>query len=84
MGNVTDGITREDIRTQFERSNVYTKPKCTDCFAKFYCSGGCSANAYNFNADINSPYDLACEFERKRVECSIAIEALKMLDREEE
>jgi len=83
MGSVTEGIKRQDIREKFERSNVYTKPKCTDCFAKFYCSGGCSANAFNFNNDINSPYDLACEFERKRVECSIAIEAIKMLDREE-
>ena len=84
MGNVEDGITRNDIKEEFERSNVYTKPKCADCFAKFYCSGGCSANAYNFNGDINTPYDLACEFERKRVECSIAIEALKMLDKESE
>ena len=64
----------------FEKSNVYTKPKCADCFAKFYCSGGCPANAYNFNSDIDKPYELACDMERKRVECSIAIEALKMLD----
>ncbi len=84
MGNVDDGITRNDILKAFETSNVYTKPKCADCFAKFYCSGGCCANAYNFNGDINKPYDLACEFERKRVECSIAIEAIKMLEKEEE
>lgn len=82
MGNVTEGIIRNDIKEEFERSNVYTKPKCADCFAKFYCSGGCCANAFNFNGDINEPYDLACEFEKKRVECSIAIEALKILDKD--
>ena len=80
MGNVFDGELNEDIRLSFEKSNVYTKDKCKDCFAKFYCSGGCTANAYNFNQDINKPYELACEFERKRVECAIAIEATKLLE----
>ncbi|MCC8169787.1 MAG: thioether cross-link-forming SCIFF peptide maturase [Oscillospiraceae bacterium] len=79
MGNVNDGKIREDIKQTFEKSNIYTKDKCRDCFAKFYCSGGCSANAYNFNGDINKPYELACEFEKKRVECAIAIEAAKKL-----
>ncbi len=79
MGNVYDGTLNEDIRSEFERSNVYTKEKCKDCFAKFYCSGGCSANAYNFNGDINKPYELGCEFQKKRLECAIAIEAHKKL-----
>ena len=79
MGNVDDGIVRPDIRDMFKNSNVYSKEKCKNCFAKFYCSGGCSANAYNFNGDINKPYELACEFEKKRLECSIAIEAHKKL-----
>lgn len=80
MGNVFDGTISEEIKMMFEDSNVYTKPECSECFAKFYCSGGCPANAYNFNNDINKPYKLACEFERKRVECAIAIEAIKMLE----
>lgn len=75
MGNVANGQLDRSIRSMFEKSNVYTKEKCKDCFAKFYCSGGCSANAYNFNQDIDKPYDLACEFEKKRVECAIAIQA---------
>ncbi|MDD6483730.1 MAG: thioether cross-link-forming SCIFF peptide maturase [Clostridiales bacterium] len=79
MGNVFDGKIDEDIKNYFEKSNIYTKEKCKNCFAKFYCSGGCSANAYNFNGDINKPYELACEFEKKRVECAIAIEAVKKL-----
>ncbi|MCH5210940.1 MAG: thioether cross-link-forming SCIFF peptide maturase [Oscillospiraceae bacterium] len=81
MGNVKDNTFNEDIKNQFERSNVYTKPKCADCFSKFYCSGGCSANAYNFNKDINKPYELACEFQKKRLECAIAVEAHKKLNK---
>lgn len=79
MGNVYDGEIDTEIRDYFEKSNIYTKDKCRNCFAKFYCSGGCSANAYNFNGDINKPYELACEFEKKRVECAIAVEAAKKL-----
>ncbi len=75
MGSVYTGELDESIRSKFEKSNIYTKESCRDCFAKFYCSGGCSANAYNFNKDINKPYTLACDMERKRVECSIAIAA---------
>lgn len=45
MGNVNENKIDENIEKMFERSNVYTKEKCKNCFAKFYCSGGCSANA---------------------------------------
>lgn len=81
MGNVKEGIIDKNIESMFENSNVYTKEKCKNCFAKFYCSGGCSANAYNFNKDINKPYELGCEFEKKRLECAIAIEVYKKLNK---
>ncbi len=75
MGNVEEGITRSDIVEEFQSCNVYTKEKCKNCFAKFYCSGGCAANAYNFTGNINDTYDIGCELERKRVECAIMIKA---------
>lgn len=75
MGNVDTGVIDENIKQYFEKSNIYTKEKCKNCFAKFYCSGGCNANAWNFNGDIDKPYELACEMEKKRVECAIAIAA---------
>lgn len=75
MGNVEDGITRTDIRDEFKTCNVYAKEKCRECFARFYCSGGCAANSYNFNGNINGTYDLGCELQRKRIECAIMIKA---------
>lgn len=75
MGNVDEGITRTDIRDEFKTCNVYAKEKCRNCFAKFYCSGGCAANSYNFHGHINDAYDLGCELQRKRVECAIMIKA---------
>ena len=75
MGNVEEGIVRTDIRDCFKECNVYAKDKCKKCFAKFYCSGGCAANSYNFHGSINDAYDIGCELQRKRVECAIMIKA---------
>ena len=55
--------------------NVYSKEECKSCFAKFYCSGGCAANAYNFSGDINGAYDIGCELQRKRTEVAIMMNA---------
>ena len=75
MGNVDEGILRTDIRDEFKTCNVYAKEKCRSCFAKFYCSGGCAANSYNFHGNINDAYDVGCELQRKRVECAIMMKA---------
>ena len=71
MGNVKEDGLNVDIKTMFEKSNIYTKPSCKDCFAKFYCSGSCHANAYIYNGDINSPLELTCKLQRKSVECAL-------------
>ena len=75
MGNVWDGVQKPEIRDEFKECNVYAKDKCRECFARFYCSGGCAANSYNFHGSINDVYDLGCELQRKRVECAIMIKA---------
>ncbi len=75
LGNVDDGIVRKNICEEFKQCNVYSKPKCKDCFAKLFCSGGCAANSYNFHGNINDSYEVGCEMERKRVECAIMIKA---------
>lgn len=75
LGNVEEGITNTDIRDEFKLCNVYAKEKCKDCFARFYCSGGCAANSYKFHHSITDAYDIGCELERKRVECAIMIKA---------
>ena len=75
LGNVEDGIVKTDICNSFKLCNVYAKEECRNCFAKFYCSGGCAANAYHFHGDINKPYEIGCELQRKRVECAIMLQA---------
>lgn len=73
MGNVFEGVTKESIREEFKCCNVYAKEKCRSCFARFYCSGGCAANAYNFHGNINGTYDIGCELQKKRIECAIML-----------
>ena len=75
IGNVDEGVKNKELVNQFKHCNVYSKPKCKDCFAKYYCSGGCAANSYNFHGTINDAYDIGCQMQRKRVECSIMIKA---------
>jgi len=73
MGNIHEDILNADIIDMFRNSNILTKYECSDCWAKYYCGGGCQANAYHFNSDINLPYKIGCELERKRVECALWI-----------
>ena len=75
MGTVFEGKLNPEIREMFRKSNVYTKDECRRCWNRFYCSGGCAANAFNMNGDINKPYDIACEMQKKRTECAIAMAA---------
>ena len=75
LGNVDEGITNTKVRDEFKLCNVYAKDKCRDCFARFYCSGGCAANSYNFHGSILDAYDIGCEMQKKRIECAIMIKA---------
>ena len=73
MGNVKEGVLDQDIRLQFATSCLFTRKKCDGCFAKFICSGGCNANNYHYNGDINDPYEMTCAMMKKRIECAMHI-----------
>lgn len=75
LGNVQDGILRPDICSEFRKVNVYSKEECSKCFARFFCSGGCAANSYNFTGRINDVYQIGCAMQKKRVECALMIKA---------
>ena len=73
MGSVLDETFDREMQTYFKNNHVLAKEKCRSCWARFYCSGGCSANAHAFNGDIAKPYDMECSLEQKRLECAMAI-----------
>lgn len=75
LGHVDTGVTKTARCDEFKLCNVYAKNKCKDCFARFYCSGGCAANSYKFHGSITDAYDIGCIMHKKRIECSIMIKA---------
>lgn len=85
MANILDEeiLLPKELKEKFRNAHVYNKEECKNCWNKFYCSGGCHANATNFNNDINKPYELGCEMQRKRTECALMIQAKLMMEGEE-
>ncbi len=72
MGNVNFSTEiNRDIRRKFVEQTIYSKPECKKCWAKFFCSGGCAANALKSNNCLTKPYTIGCELEKKRVECAL-------------
>ena len=77
LGNVYDGTFDMELSRRFAGLNIYTRPDCKDCWARFYCSGGCSASNLLVNGDIKKPNRSGCEMQRKRLECAIAMKAIR-------
>lgn len=77
LGNVLEGTCDTTIPEEFAVNNLLCKPDCRECWAKYYCSGGCAANAIHYCGDINKPYKMTCELMRKRIECAIAVNSLE-------
>lgn len=75
IGNVVENSFDNEIKTNFAKTNIYTKEKCKDCWAKFFCSGGCNANSWQYEGDIARSHDISCELEKKRLECALMIKA---------
>ncbi|WP_422485261.1 thioether cross-link-forming SCIFF peptide maturase [Gudongella sp. DL1XJH-153] len=73
LGTLDKGIENEELRDRFKAANVYNKEECRNCWARFYCSGGCHANAHYAHGDIMRPYEIGCEMEKKRIECALSI-----------
>lgn len=74
LGNVFEGIQNQTIRENFRQAHVLNKEKCRECWARFYCSGGCHANAFNFNGDLLKPYELGCELQKTRLEYALYLQ----------
>lgn len=79
VGDVFAGIQRKEILQRFQSVDSTEKEACRNCFARFFCGGGCHAAAWFQNGDLHSPYDFGCQLHRKRVECGLYLQAKRML-----
>ncbi|MBR0374116.1 MAG: thioether cross-link-forming SCIFF peptide maturase [Mogibacterium sp.] len=72
LGNIYDGVAHPEVLDVFASgNNIYTRDKCRGCFAKLYCAGGCAANNYHSNGDVDKVYEFGCALHRKRIECAV-------------
>ena len=81
MGSVREGITRPDLRDDFAACSLNAKPECRACWAKYYCAGGCPANAWHASGSIHGIYHDGCELFKKRMECAIWLYVTKALQK---
>ncbi|NLW79852.1 MAG: thioether cross-link-forming SCIFF peptide maturase [Ruminococcaceae bacterium] len=79
MGTVDTGVTQPQLMRQFADAHLLNKPTCQNCWAKYFCSGGCNANNHTFTGSIYEPHHLSCELEKIRLECAIAIQAANLV-----
>lgn len=79
MGNLYDGSFDNDIKSIFAATHVYSKQGCRECWAKFFCSGGCNANSFIYEGDVKKPHKLSCEMQKKRLECALTLAAHRAL-----
>jgi len=77
MGNVQDKKIDERIIKRFKDTHVFSKKECRDCWARFFCSGGCNANNFLINGDLNQPYDITCKLQKKRIEYAIYLSIME-------
>ncbi len=78
MGSVFSknrGVLNPEKKRVFEESDITSREECSNCWAKYYCGGGCAANAYHMNGSVDKPYKTGCELEKKRIECAIWVRA---------
>ncbi len=80
MGNVNNDQFDYSMQKRFGANNLLTKEACQNCWAKFYCTGGCAANSYNFTGTLDEPYHIGCEMEKKRIECALMIKAVESME----
>lgn len=80
MGDVWQGMSNRELSMQFRRTHIFNKQDCPECWARYYCSGGCHANALAFNQDLTKPYQMGCALQKYRLECAIMIQAKLALE----
>ncbi len=83
LGNIWDGVTNTAVQDEFRACNAYSRPDCKDCWARLYCSGGCAANSYHATGSIGGVYEYGCRLFKKRMECTIMLQAAMELGKDE-
>ena len=64
---------KAELVQNFRSANIYAKPSCRECWARFSCSGGCHAANVSFTKKLTEVYTLGCELQKKRLEVALYV-----------
>jgi uncharacterized protein len=75
MGNINDWDDEKAKAAQKPYIENYglSHPKCSKCFARYFCGGGCIHESLNTNGSMWEPDDNHCQELRRSVELAIYI-----------
>ena len=80
LGNVHDQPVHLDeaAREPFRSLLVSDKEACRSCWARYFCGGGCAANAWHASGSVNGLYEIGCSLQKKRLECALWLQSKKI------
>lgn len=76
LGDVFGGIKNHSLVEEFAQNSLLSHEECKNCWAKYFCAGGCAANNFEASGSISGIYAIGCEMFKKRLECALAVKAL--------
>jgi len=79
MGNIYNDQLNGEIKQRFINNRLWNKEDCLRCWARYFCGGGCHANAYHTNGDMAKPAGVSCVMHRKRIEGAIYLDMTKKM-----
>jgi len=70
---------KAEVVKDFRSANIYAKLTCSECWARFACSGGCHAANVAFTQKLTEVYSLGCELQKKRFEVALYVKVKERL-----
>jgi len=78
IGNAAIGSYSRTIPIRFgDKNHILEKPVCKECWARYYCGGGCVAASIKYNNSMVTPHEISCRMQKKRIECALAVWAIE-------
>lgn len=79
IGNVNDSpvVINPSVVSRFSKLLVPQKEECKSCWARYFCSGGCPANAFHATGSIDGVHETGCAIQKKRIECALWVKAVE-------
>jgi uncharacterized protein len=82
MGDIDNGLNLR-LQEKIVNLSVDNRPSCRDCWARYFCGGGCWHHAIMRNNSLEIPCMESCEIIKHQVECAMAINSeLDVSDKE--